>query len=203
MRPNYLFRGTDIFAVVENQKLQVVKKVQALESNYMLNASEHDLVAALVDELRLDVPVIKDDEIHIADHRETDVDVSHDPNRFIRDRSKPLYIPGSKTTIAVPFEGDAAFFRISPNTFTGTLPIGEPVFVTLILIPCWQSRRIVIVLMSNVVLPLPSAFGTTILNSCVTLKQRLGGGAGVMQVPTGISFTAPSDPVCGGVAKAW
>lgn len=125
MREDYLFRGPDMFSVVEHQKRQVTKAVQELESNYLLNASEDDLVNALVDEYRLDVPLIKDEEIHVADHGEAKVDVSRDPNRFIHDRSRPFHIPGSKTTIAVPFEGDAEFFRISPNTFTTTLPIGE------------------------------------------------------------------------------
>ena len=116
-----------MFSVVEHQKQQVNKGVDGLESNYLLNANEDDLVKSLVHEYSLDVPVIKDDEIHIADHGETKVDVSRDFNRGIDDRSRPFYIPGTKTTIAIPFEGEAEFFRIRPNTFSTTLPFGDVV----------------------------------------------------------------------------
>lgn len=114
-----------MFNVVEHQKQQVKKGVEGLDSNYLLNANEDELVKSLVDEYRLEVPVIKDDEIHVADYGEAKVDVSRDPNRLIHDRSRPFYIPGSQTTIAVPFDGDAEFFRISPNTFNMSLPVGE------------------------------------------------------------------------------
>jgi hypothetical protein len=67
---------------------------------YHLNASEQDLVQAVVED-HLNVPVIKDDDIHIAESGETQVDVSRDPMRMIRDRSRPFYMP-NKTVIAVP-----------------------------------------------------------------------------------------------------
>jgi hypothetical protein len=128
MNREYLFHGPhDMFSVVEHQKQQVNKGVDDLDSNYLLNANEDDLVKSLIHEYSLDVPVIKDDEIHIADHGETKVDVSRDFNRGIDDRSRPFYIPGIKTTIAIPFEGDPDFFRIRPNTFSTTLPVGNVV----------------------------------------------------------------------------
>jgi stress response protein YsnF len=45
--------------------------------------------------------------------------------RYIHDRSQPFYIPGTKTVIAVPFEGDAGFFAVQPNTFTSNPPRGR------------------------------------------------------------------------------
>jgi hypothetical protein len=38
------------------------KRVQEIPANKLLNASEHDLVQALVEDFRLDVPVIKKEE---------------------------------------------------------------------------------------------------------------------------------------------
>ena len=78
MAAHYLFNRVSIFDVIENQKRRVAEAVQTLDANYLLNASEEDLVRALVDEHRLDVPVIKDNEIHVADYGETKVDVSQD-----------------------------------------------------------------------------------------------------------------------------
>lgn len=61
------------------------------------------------------MPVIKEDEIHIADSGEVQIDVSRDPRRMIFDLSEPFYMPGNKTVIAVPFDGDADFSEYSPR----------------------------------------------------------------------------------------
>ena len=46
--------------------------------------------------------------------------------RFFYDQhSGPIYVAGNKTVIAVPFEGDAEFFRVRPQTFTTNPPRGE------------------------------------------------------------------------------
>src|SRR5437867_3477190 len=104
---DFLFSKYDIFRVLEGHKLAIGDAVQKLETNYLLNANEDDLVESFVDEFRLDVPVLKEHEIHIADHGETKVDVSEDPTKFLRDRSQPFFIPGTRTVIAIPFDGDA------------------------------------------------------------------------------------------------
>jgi hypothetical protein len=79
------------------------------------------------EEFRLDVPVIKDDEIYIAHAGEAQVDVSRDPmRRFIYDAQyQPAYASGNKTVIAVPFEGDCGFFKIRPRSYTLNPPRGE------------------------------------------------------------------------------
>jgi hypothetical protein len=45
--------------------------------------------------------------------------------RMIYDRSGPFYVPGNKTVIAVPFEGDANFFKVQPQTYTLNPPRAE------------------------------------------------------------------------------
>ena len=59
---NYLFGGNRIFDVVEARKHSVKKSVEDLKPNDLLNASEHDLIASLVDNFRLDVPILREDE---------------------------------------------------------------------------------------------------------------------------------------------
>lgn len=118
MSSKSLFSRIDIYNVLEHQKEAVKKEVYALESNYLLNSSETDLVQWLSNKLRLDIPEIQDLGIHVTKHEETKVDVSRDPMRGIYDRSRPFYIPGTKTVIAVPFIGDVGFFDISPSTYS-------------------------------------------------------------------------------------
>lgn len=127
MSDELLFTKGDIFSAVQGQGEAVKRKVQSIPPNALLNASEQDLVQALVEEFRLNVPVIKDEDIYIADARETQVDVSHDPTRrfFYSHHSGPAYVPGNKTVIAVPFEGDSGFFRIRPQSYSLNPPRGE------------------------------------------------------------------------------
>ncbi|MBV8855353.1 MAG: hypothetical protein JOZ02_00180 [Acidobacteria bacterium] len=125
MRPNYLFAQVDMFSVTEHQKQQAAKRVQEIDSNYLQRVSEEEVVRQIVNEYRLDVPVINDDKIYVAEHREAQVDVSRDFNRHISDRSRPFYVNGIKTTIAVPFEGDAELFKVQPNTYTTTRPAAD------------------------------------------------------------------------------
>jgi len=120
-----LFNKYEIYNVLQSRTATVKKRVQSIPANTLLNASEHDLVQALLDEFHLNVPVIKDDEIHIAYSGEVQVDVSRDPMRMIHDRSRPFYMPGNKTVIAVPFEGDVEFFGVQPQTFSLSPPRAE------------------------------------------------------------------------------
>lgn len=125
MSQELLFNKYQIFDVVRSRTEAVKQRIQSLPANTLLNASKQDLVQALIEEFRLNVPVIKDEDIHIAHSGETRVDVSRNPMRMIYDHSEPFYVPGNKTVIAVPFEGDAEFFQIQPQTYTLNPPRAE------------------------------------------------------------------------------
>ena len=122
MNDELLFNKYEIFTVLQNQPEAVKKKIQAIPAATLLNASEHDLVEALIEEFRLDVPVIDDDAIYIAESGEAQVDVSRDPMRMIFDRSKAFHVTGNKTIIAVPFKGDVEFFKVQPSSFSLSPP---------------------------------------------------------------------------------
>jgi hypothetical protein len=106
MPPHVLFIQSNIFDVLRNQEAQIKKRVQSILPNQLLNASEQDLIDSLVEEFRLTVPVLKEDEICIEGPVETQVDVRSLPNAEIYyDISRSFYVPGNRTVITVPFEG--------------------------------------------------------------------------------------------------
>jgi len=124
MSSRYFFSDYDIYEFIENRKLQLSSAIRSLDQNTLLNSYEDEIVAMLVNQFRLDVPAIIDDQIHVADHGETQVDVSRDPNRGFIDRSKPFYDLGTKITIAVPFVGDPQLFKVRPNMYSHRMPDG-------------------------------------------------------------------------------
>lgn len=111
-----------MFSVIEHRRSQIKPTVERIPKQKLLNASEEDLIAALVEDLQLDVPSLSED--HSVDTTETKVDISRDPMRLIMDRSSPFFIPGTSVVISIPFQGDPGFFRIRPSTFTLNPPRG-------------------------------------------------------------------------------
>lgn len=122
MAGQYLFNKGSIFNVIEASKQQVQKEVQAIPSDVLLGASESDLITRLVEKLRLDVPSIDESEIYISHSGEEEVDVSGDIMRGFLGRSRPQYVVGTETVIAVPFKGDSNFFHVQPQTYSLNLP---------------------------------------------------------------------------------
>ncbi len=112
-----LFNKYSILDVLPAQKQKLKEKLQSLKADYLLNASEQDLVASLVEEFTLNVPTIDESKIEM-DYREKQIDVSGDPNRVFFDHSGPFYVAGTEFTFILPFTGDAAFFDVQPQNFT-------------------------------------------------------------------------------------
>lgn len=123
-QPNYLFRRADWFSVERNQSEAMAKEIAAYDGNRLLNTSPDDLAKYFQDKYRIDVPTLREDEI-VADQREAKIDVSHDQNRWIDDRSRPVYVTGTEIEITIPFDGDAEAFQIQPTTYTMSPPAGE------------------------------------------------------------------------------
>ena len=94
-----------------------------MDGNQLLNTSVDDLCVYFEEKFRVDVPVLHEDQI-VVSQEETEIDVSRDPMRFIRDRSRPFYMTGTLVEVTVPFSGDSEAFNVRPTSFTTVLPSG-------------------------------------------------------------------------------
>lgn len=108
----------------DNQKKQLTNEISQMDGNRLLNTSIDDLCDYFEEKYRVNVPSIIETNI-VADQKETQIDVSGDRLRMIRDRSRPFYMPGTEVEITVPFEGDAEAFSIQPTSFTLSPPIAD------------------------------------------------------------------------------
>jgi hypothetical protein len=121
-REDLLFHKYDLGEVIEHRKAKLNEEVDGFDRNYILNASVDDLCDYLESEYRLSPVLLQKDKIYIKEHGETEVDVRYDVNRFIRDKSKPIYVKGTTITFAIPFEGEKIFFFCQGSAFTSVSP---------------------------------------------------------------------------------
>lgn len=115
MTDQYLFNDGELQDVLRQREGKMYQEIEGYERNYILNVSVDDLCNYLQQKYRMEPIKLLTDNI-VADTGETKVDVSRDPNRWIRDRDKPFYIDGTYISFEVPFEGDPALFRYTPTT---------------------------------------------------------------------------------------
>lgn len=120
----YLFSDADWFSVERNQLQKMVEEIAALNGDRLLNTAVDDLARYFELKFKVEVPTLIIEDI-VVDQRETKIDVRHDPRRWIDDRSRPVYVPGTEVEVEIPFTGDAEVFRVQPTSYTLSPPYAE------------------------------------------------------------------------------
>lgn len=122
--PNYLFSKVDWFSVKQHQSNAMAEEIRGYDGNRLLNTPVDDLAKYFEQKYSFTVPTLRENEI-VADQRETQIDVSHDQMRYIRDRSRPFHVAGTEVEVTIPFDGESKAFSIQPSTYSSCPPIGE------------------------------------------------------------------------------
>ena len=123
-KDDYLFCGTEWYRIEESKRGSLQAEIDSMDGNRLLNSSVDDLCSYFQEKYRIEVPILQEDRI-LADQHETKIDVSQDPNRYIRDRSQPFYLAGTVVEVTVPFSGDSKAFEIQPTMRTFSPPRGR------------------------------------------------------------------------------
>jgi hypothetical protein len=116
-----LFNKFDLRLVIEHHGRELRSEVDNIEANRLLNTSVNDRAEYLIQKYLLDAPELVETDIEV-DHSETKIDVSQDPMRFVSDRSRPAYVPGTEVMFFVPFTGDPDLLQCRPSTFSVNPP---------------------------------------------------------------------------------
>jgi len=125
MKPEILFtRRGSLRDFLDQQKSAIKIKIDSEDSNYILNVSEEDYCQYLLKEFMLEPPELDIQNMYINDQRESDIDVSQDHNRVIRNRNEPFYLKGIRIEIAVPYTGNRGLFHFQTSMFTTSPPMG-------------------------------------------------------------------------------
>lgn len=120
----YLFSSTELRGIIDARRNLVRQEAEQMDANRLLNTSTADLTRYLVDKYTLEAPIPRRDEWS-ASEEETQIDVHHDQNRWITDRSRPCLIPGQSIEVEVPIEGDVELLYARASTFSPVSPQAE------------------------------------------------------------------------------
>jgi hypothetical protein len=95
------------------------KEIDSCDEDYLLNASEADLVAYVVSKVSLAVPQLG--EAFMLEPTEVEVDVGHDP-MWGRGYGQSSTVKGCRVEIRIPYIGDPDLFLCRPSTFNSNPP---------------------------------------------------------------------------------
>ena len=107
MRNDYLFRQASFSAVLDAQHAKMREKIDSLAAEYILNVDEGELSESLAADFNIDVPLL-DVPSRTIDQREE--------KQRIRGDFDVIEVTVNVYTVLIPFSGEAAVFRFSPNS---------------------------------------------------------------------------------------
>ncbi len=116
-----LFVTHDLQQSLQNTAQKLRQEIEALDENSFLNTATEDLKRYAVEKHTV-TPLRLLRENWYADHQDVQVDVRHDPMRWIQDTSRPALVPGERIEVRVPFEGESELFYARPNTMSSNPP---------------------------------------------------------------------------------
>ena len=122
---DHLFSKFDLGQVLRNHYGMAQKEIDSYGEDYLLNASETDLVDYVVSKVTLDVPQLG--EAYMLEPTEVEVDVGHDP-MWGRGHGQSTKVKGCRVEVRIPFTGDPDLLLCRPSTFTFSPPqarVGE------------------------------------------------------------------------------
>jgi len=99
-----LFHKYSILDLLPAQKQKLKEKIQSLKADYLLNASEQDLVAWLVGEFTLNVPTIDESKIEM-DYREKANRRKWRPQPHVFRSPRPILCCGNRVHFHAPVYG--------------------------------------------------------------------------------------------------
>lgn len=120
-RDDALFAGNHLSDALRAQERKMAEAAQEIPADHALARSTEELAAELVERFRVE-PLDVDWDGKTVSHRDTKVDVTYDPRRFIDPSEGPVQLPGTSVTYHIPFQGDADLFKLRPSSMTTVLP---------------------------------------------------------------------------------
>jgi hypothetical protein len=117
-----LFVEENLNAALEGHARGLDEEIEKAPEEHLLQVDGDEWAAALASRYAIEAPELKRAELWMDAPEEIKVDVSQDWNRAITDPSRPVYIPGHRVKVHIPFSGEKDVFKFAPSSRTTTYP---------------------------------------------------------------------------------
>ena len=117
-----LFCSYDLSQSLQATQQKMRDEIDNLDANRLLNTAPADLAAYLVEKYKVEPIRLRRENWYAEPPKEVQVDVRYDQMRWISDTSRPALVPGERTEVRVPFEGEADLFYSRPNSMSSSPP---------------------------------------------------------------------------------
>lgn len=120
----FLFSSRNLRDILEEHSRAIRNEIEQIDSNQLLNTSSNDLQKYFHEKYLIVPPTLKLDKWSVIE-RETKIDVSRDPNRWISNDRRPFYVPGQHIEVEIPINGEIELLFARPNTHNLNPPKGR------------------------------------------------------------------------------
>lgn len=117
IQSEYLFSTIELHGLLEGLGKGLKSEIDREDRNYLLNVSEEDYCAHLIDKYTLEAPVINDDDIVVEVPQDAKINVRGRFDYVVFDRDKDCFVDGVSVTVRVPFTGDGQHFHIGASAY--------------------------------------------------------------------------------------
>lgn len=115
----HLFNNRKFYDFANSLANSIENRINNYDKTKFDNHSIDDLTTQLVDEFKIELPELKEDDIYQKKPSDTKIRYSG-RGHFGRSTT----VDGTKYTLIIPFTGDSTMFGIFPSSFTSVLPYG-------------------------------------------------------------------------------
>ena len=115
----HLFNGRKFYDFANSLANSIENRINNYDKSKFDNHSIDNLTAQLVDEFKIELPELKEDDIYQKKPSDTKIRYSG-RGHFGRSTT----VDGTKYTLIIPFSGNSTMFGIFPTSFTNVLPYG-------------------------------------------------------------------------------
>lgn len=111
-----LFSRDDLPEQLRDRAGFIIREIDTLDANRLLNTSTEDLVEYFEGKFRIKPIILLEDQISV-EQNEAKIDISQGPSKFISDRTRSYYVDGTRITYFLPYEGEKSFFYFRASSF--------------------------------------------------------------------------------------
>lgn len=118
---SHLFGRGSLSEFLRGRLQSAASEVFGLPEQTFLIASDEDLIEHVASQFRVE-PLVLHEDARSMTQSEVNIDVAQDMNRYIRDRSAPFIVGGTRVIVSIPFGGLPDLWHLETSTYCGSYP---------------------------------------------------------------------------------